>query len=259
MFTHCPKCGHSPLPADQALPAACPVCGVILAKMAQALQGDEAPTSARGLRTDTRAWAGNDQEERSSVFFHVPQRVDRMFFWLRSALLAALTIWGMVLIAKNYRTGEIGETFLHRPLLVFHEAGHVVFIPFGEWLTVLGGSAGQLIVPAILCGALLLKNRDPYGAAVGLWLFGVSLLDLAPYMYDALDPQLMLLSGTTGEAGGHDWIYLFTSMGVLAKSQLIGGFTHKLGAAVVLLALAWGAWVLRLQYERVDEDVLREE
>jgi predicted nucleic acid-binding Zn-ribbon protein len=36
MFTLCPKCGHSPLPADQALPAACPACGVILAKVALA-------------------------------------------------------------------------------------------------------------------------------------------------------------------------------------------------------------------------------
>lgn len=28
----CPKCGHAPLPADQALPAACPACGIVLAK-----------------------------------------------------------------------------------------------------------------------------------------------------------------------------------------------------------------------------------
>jgi hypothetical protein len=129
----------------------------------------------------------------------------------------------------------------------------------GEWMTILGGTLGQLIMPTILGGALLVKNRDPFGASIGLWLLGVSLLDVAPYVYDALHPQLMLLSGTTGEEGGHDWIYLLSSMGLLPKAQLLGGLVHKLGALVVLLALGWGAWVLRRQYARVAGDVLRED
>jgi hypothetical protein len=80
---------------------------------------------------------------------------------------------------------------------------------------------------------------------------------VAPYMFDALHPQLMLLSGSTGEAGGHDWIYLFSSLGLLPKSQLIGALTHKLGALVVLLALGWGAWLLRRQYPRVESYAAR--
>jgi len=69
-------------------------------------------------------------------------------------------------------------------------------------------------------------------------------------MYDALQPQLMLLSGTTGEEGGHDWIYLFASIGLLGKAQVIGGFVHKLGAVTVLVSMAWGGWVLWNQHER---------
>jgi hypothetical protein len=108
-----------------------------------------------------------------------------------------------------------------------------------------------LIVPAILGGALIVKNRDPFGASIGLWLFGVSLLDISPYMYDALHPQLMLLSGTTGEEGGHDWIFLFSSVGLLQKAQFIGGLCHILGALIVLLSIAWGACVLRRQQMRL--------
>jgi len=108
-------------------------------------------------------------------------------------------------------------------------------------------------MPAILGCALLIKNRDPFGAAIGLWFVGVSLLDIAPYMYDALHPKLMLLSGTTGEDGGHDWIYLFSSMGLLQKAQVIAGLIHKLGALTVLLALAWGAGVLRIQHAVVPK------
>jgi hypothetical protein len=117
---------------------------------------------------------------------------------------------------------------------------------------VLGGTLGQLIMPAILGGALLIKNRDPFGAAIGLWFVGVSVLDIAPYMYDALHPQLILLSGMTGEDGGHDWIFLFSSLGLLQKSQFIGALVHKIGALMVVIALGWGTWVLLLQYRRMQ-------
>lgn len=252
-YACCPKCGHQPLPLDQALPAACPQCGVILAKVGQAVHRTR-PLPAQTPGLAYRDSGDPDTESRwTALFTPMPGRVDALQFWGRVALLAALAVWSWVLIGLDYRSGEMNESFLHRPLLVFHEAGHVLFMPLGHGMMVLGGTLGQLIMPALLAGALLIKNRDPFGAAVGLWFLGVSVLDVAPYMFDALHPQLMLLSGTTGEAGGHDWIYLFSSLGLLPKSQLIGGLTHKLGALVVLLALGWGAWLLRRQYTRVDE------
>ena len=72
-------------------------------------------------------------------------------------------------------------------------------------------------------------------------------------MYDALEPQLMLLSGKVGEEGGHDWIFLFNTTGLLRKAQHIGAVTHTLGALVVIGALAWGAWGLWAQ-GREDQD-----
>ena len=251
-FSRCPKCGHRGLPADQALPAACPACGVILAKVAAARRGPAAPRRADALDESGRSGL-------AALLLHVPDRVDAVRWWLRGSLLVALAVWGLLLIRMDHRSGEIGSSFLHGPLLLFHEAGHVLFRPFGEWLMFLGGTLGQLLMPAIIVIAFLWKNRDPFGAAVGLWLLGVSLLDVAPYMHDALDPQLMLLSGATGEDGGHDWIYLFNSMGLLQRAPLIGALTHKLGALVILLALGWAAWVLLLQRRRVAGEVLREE
>jgi hypothetical protein len=191
---------------------------------------------------------------------HVPDKVDVTALWFRTALMAGLSVWSLFLIRMDYRTGEIGQSFLHRPLLVFHEAGHIVFMPFGEWVTVLGGTLGQLLMPLLLAGALLLKNHDPFGASIGTWFLGVSLMDVAPYMFDAMHPQLTLLSGSTGENGGpHDWIYLFNSLGLLSRSQMLGGLTHKFGALLVLLSLAWGAWLLRRQRGRVSGDVLHED
>ena len=236
------------------MPAACPSCGVILAKVAQARQWRPEPVPERPPSEEEF-----DRESLARLLLHVPERVDVTRFWLRAGLLAGFAVWGLRLIGLDYRTGEMGESFLHGPLLVFHEAGHVLFSPFGQWVMVLGGTLGQLLMPAVLVAALLLKNRDPFGAAIGLWLLGVSLLDVAPYMYDALQPRLTLLSGSTGEAGGHDWIHLFASMGLLPRAQFIGAVTHKLGALVLLLALAWAGWVLKLQRDRLAGDVPHED
>ena len=248
MHERCPKCDHAPLPAEQSFPAECPGCGVILARV-----GTTLPERALAV-----AAGGDADDPVDSWLWHVPERVDATAFKMRVALLAAFAVWGLRLCWLDYRDGEIMESFIHGPLLIFHEAGHVVFRLFGEWVGVLGGTLGQLLMPGILGGALLWKNRDPFGAAIGLWLVGVSVLDVAPYMYDAWAPRLTLLGGGTGNDSFHDWIYLFDSVHQLAHAQRIGAFTHALGVGIVLLALAWGASVLRLQRRRVAGTVLVE-
>ena len=141
MLEHCPKCGHAPLPANQAFPAECPACGVILAR-AGAL---ERPV----LREPV------EPADDESLLWHVPDRVDATALKLRAALLVFFAVWGLRLSWLSYRDGDMMTSFIHGPLLVFHEAGHVIFRLFGEWVTVLGGTLGQLLVPAILCSALL--------------------------------------------------------------------------------------------------------
>ncbi len=257
MFERCPKCGKHPLPADPSPLAACPACGVILTKAVQAQR-----LGSRARREARRAVRGDGAADTSSggladLLWHVPERIDATRWWLRAALLIVFAIWGLHLIALDHRDGEIATSFLHAPLVVFHEAGHVIFGLFGEWIGVLGGTLGQLLIPALLGLALLVRNHDPFGAAIGLWFVGVSLLDVAPYMYDARDPQLMLLTGTTGENGPHDWIYLFSSLDWLAKAQTTGTATHRLGAFIVLLAIVWGISVLWLAKRRAARNAVR--
>lgn len=244
-YRRCPKCGHADLPSDQRLPAACPACGVILAKAAQAAtrrhRAGRAATASGTVAVDGR--------QLLLVFLRGgPVHVHPLALAGRAMLWVAFAVWGLRLIAMDYRSAEIMNSFLHGPLLIFHEAGHVLFRIGGEWLSVLGGTLAQLLMPALMAGALLIKRRDAFGAAIGLWLLGVSLLDVAPYVYDALDPQLTLLNGETGEAGGHDWIYLLSSVGLLQRAHGLGAAVHALGAATVLLALGWAGWVLHGQW-----------
>jgi hypothetical protein len=83
-------------------------------------------------------------------------------------------------------------------------------------------------------------------------------MDSAPYLYDALHPQLMLLSGGTGEDGGHDFIFLLDSVGLRHQAQRLGLLMHKLGAALTPLALGWAGWLLWMQHGRRAGVVLSE-
>lgn len=244
-FEQCPKCEHAPLPPEQALPAACPGCGLVFAKFA-AIESSECG-EALGERSDLieSAW-----ERLRALMFHVPEPVSSTALCARAVLLLAFAVWGAKLIALDYRSGEINASFLHGPLLVFHEAGHVVFRVLGEFVMVFGGTLAQLLLPAIIALAFLIRNRDPFGAAIGTWLLGVSMLDVAPYVYDALEPQLILLGGQTGEQGGHDWIYLLGALGLTEKAHALGWVVHKLGAAIVIGSIAWGGGLLLEQRRR---------
>lgn len=248
-YDRCPKCAHAPLPAEQALPAACPACGIILAKIAAAERQREQPADSTELSEEQPRFLAR----LLALATHVPEQVSSPALMARAALLLAFALWGMKLIVLDFRTGEMNSSFLHGPLLIFHEAGHVIFSVLGEFVSVLGGTLAQLLMPMIIAASLLLKNRDPFGAAIATWLVGVSLLDVAPYVYDALEPQLILLGGQTGEAGGHDWIYMLGELGLIEHSQALGWLTHKLGAAVVIASIAWAAWLLLEQRKRLSE------
>lgn len=120
--------------------------------------------------------------------------------------------------------------------LAFHEAGHLVFAPFGTTLGILGGSLGQVLVPGLLAAYFLFKQRSPFPAALCLWWVGENLTNVAVYMADARDLKLDLVGG-----GEHDWNRLFYRFGLLGQDSVdrVSGSTHFLGVAVMLAGLAW--------------------
>jgi hypothetical protein len=145
-----------------------------------------------------------------------------------------------------------GKSFLHLINLPFHEAGHVFFRPLGAFMTSLGGTLGQLLMPLIALLVLLLKTRDPFGAAVALWWLGENFLDIAPYINDARAGQLPLIGGNYGHSspyGFHDWEYILTETGLLHLDQQLAQASHTLGALIMLLALGWGAAVVYQRFQ----------
>lgn len=246
MVLKCPKCGHprSPNAGEQAV---CAACGLVFAKWAQRVLG-QAPSRAVPANED-----GDDAltARIDAWMFPSVERVDPIVFYGRCALFAVFLVWGLYFVSLDLRTNEIGASFMHRVNLVFHEAGHIVFMPFGHFMMVLGGTLGQLLMPIVAGVALLWTNRDAFGASLALWWLGQSVMDCAPYINDARDLQLMLLGGGTGadRPGMHDWENLLLDLGAIQHERKIAVAADRLGELLLLLGLAWGARVLWMQYQ----------
>ena len=245
----CPKCGHIP---PQALPAAakCPACGVYLFKFMQQKAARE--QASREVEPD--AMRLPDAGEVFAALLAPLDKLAPVFFYGRCIALVMLTAWSWKLIGYDYAVGEIGASFMHNILLPIHEAGHIFFTPLGEFMTILGGSLFQILLPLGIGVAFMMKQRDNFGAALGLWWAGISLVDLAPYIYDSLHPRMILLGGHTGEDGPHDWIFLLGKFGQVPNAQHWGAFAHSMGAIVAILSVSWASAVLWKQRSQLSSE-----
>jgi len=190
--------------------------------------------------------------------FYIPPQVHPIHFYGRTALFLVLLVWGWQFILTDYHVlvggyPEVSDSFLHDVNLVFHEAGHVIFRPFGRFMTVLGGTLNQWLIPFIVLIAFVYKTRDTFGASVGLWWLGQSFLDAAPYINDARAGRLILLGGGTGQdqPGYHDWENILGDLKWMEYDHTIAGIVDALGNTFMLTSFFWGATVLYLQYKKL--------
>jgi hypothetical protein len=201
------------------------------------------PTPEPTLMDVAKAW-----------LFTVEESVNPFYFAGRALVWLGLAVWGWQFIRTPVKSDYWQESFMHGINLPFHEAGHLIFSPFGEFMTVLGGSLFQVLMPLICAGTFLLKNRDPFGTSVGVWWAAQSLMDVSPYINDARDLEMVLLGGVTGRdvEDYHDWERILRWLNLLPYDHRIAAWAKGLGSAAMILALVWGAYVLRQQYRNLD-------
>ena len=163
--------------------------------------------------------------------------------WARIALIAGLAYWTWQ-FARTPLSDDAMESFLHLPDLVFHEAGHLIFSPLGQFMSVLGGSLMQVLIP-VVCAIAFIKQEQLFGAAICVWWAGQNLVDLAPYIADARALQIVLLGGRTGaEVEGHDWEYILTRLRITHLDQTLGRVSHALGILIMIASLAFAGRTL---------------
>lgn len=225
----CPKCSH----ILSAPATSCPHCGVIFAKLAQA--------EARKKQADQPP----EDSALKQLFLYAKPEEHAVVIGFKAVLLIILVACGLKLIFTPILAFPQTSWLLHSVNLVFHEAGHLFFSPFGRFLQVLGGTLGQLIIPTVVI-CTFLWQRDPFGAAVGTWWLGESFLDIAPYINDARAGQLILLGGVTGSEveDYHDWEVLLSRLGMLQYDQTLARLSFGIGSLLMLVAMLWGSWLL---------------
>ena len=151
-------------------------------------------------------------------------------------------------------TNDAGNSFLHLVNLPFHEAGHIFFRLFGRWMTSLGGTLGQLLIPIICLLAFLINSKNPFGASVSLWWLGENFMDIAPYINDARNQELMLLGGITGreaDYGYHDWEFILNEIGLIRYDHTLAHLAHGFGMVLMLTSFVWAGYLLFKQYKHL--------
>ena len=145
--------------------------------------------------------------------------------------VCVLFFWFYVL---NDEDGYLG--ILDNFNLLIHEAGHLIFLPFGHTLHFLGGSLLQCLIPAAFVISFW-RTRQPAGVAFsGLWL-GQNFLNVARYISDARDMALPLLGD-----GLHDWNTLLAGTFLLRRCRGLGSFVALTGWTVMLAFAVWYLW-----------------
>ncbi|MCX5728409.1 MAG: zinc ribbon domain-containing protein [Nitrospirae bacterium] len=219
----CPKCQ-----ADQPDGATeCIKCGIVFAKYRPL-----APLQRQDVQRNRSRWVALAKE----WLVESDTSTDSLTFAGRVAVFLLLLWWGRTFIFTPLETNYTGESFLHLINLPFHEAGHLLFIPLGRFMMILGGSLGQILMPL-----------------VSLWWTAESFMDIAPYINDARALDLMLLGGVTGkETDGHDWNNILTMLGWLEYDHRLAHLAYNLGILLMLASFAWGGLLLLKHYRRLS-------
>ena len=248
-MARCPKCGHVRTQAENHVhEGICPACGIAYAKWQARRPGaarSELPPAASPGEDDHGPFLTRLRLQ----LVEVPESVDAAAFWGRTALLAALALWSAKFIVNGIDWESIGGSFLHGANLAFHEFGHLFFRPFGEFMSILGGSLFQVLLPLALLAVFAVRQRDNFAAAVALWWCGQNFVDLAPYIRDAEYRVLPLVGG--GGEDSHDWGNLLAMLDAVDSCYALARTSFTLGALVMLTALAWGAYLLVLQHAQL--------
>jgi hypothetical protein len=155
--------------------------------------------------------------------------------YLKAGGTVLLAIYGLACVRS------LGQgSFLDRVDLIAHEAGHLLFGYFGEFMLVIGGTLGQLLVPAGIA-IYFATRREFFSASVVLFWVGQSLLNVSVYLKDAAAMELPLVSLGGGDSI-HDWNWLLLKFNVLAYDQTIGNIVVVAGVLVILASIGLGGY-----------------
>jgi hypothetical protein len=144
---------------------------------------------------------------------------------IRRAIALGLGVY-VVWLAVAYR-----YHFIDGVNLLVHEAGHVVFGPFGEVLGTLGGTLLQLFFPLAFLVYFWRRAQRLEAGVCGVWAAENGMYT-AEYMADAQAQMLPLVGGHI-----HDWNWLLGRAGILGACEELGALLHVIASASAISAV----------------------
>jgi hypothetical protein len=166
----------------------------------------------------------------------------------RPAIVCWMIFYVLFLVHVYNQHG--GQTWFDAANLITHESGHMLFSYFGQTLMIWGGTIMQLLVPILLAISFAYRGQTA-GAIFCLFFFFENFIGIALYMADARDRVLPLVSVgvASDEVTGHDWNWIFSSLGILQYDTRIGGVVRMLGWAGMLGIVGLLVWMLMRERE----------
>ncbi len=171
-------------------------------------------------------------------------RVVRSFSRRRPRTFGRLVIVGLMVPYVAWLVFGYRYHFIDGVNLLIHEAGHMLFTPFGQTWHFLGGTLLQIAIPVAFCAYFLRRGERFAGAIVALWV-SESVMYTGRYMGDAVARQLPLVGGQI-----HDWNWLLAQAGILRHAEALGAAVHVFGACLAIAAVHF-AWQHRDYVEPV--------
>ncbi len=138
------------------------------------------------------------------------------------------------LYALYYACTSTTWHFIDSADLMFHEAGHVIFLLFGEFISVCMGSGFQIFLPLFIAFYFLCHRQRISGAICLMWV-GINLINVSVYAGDAIVMQLPLLGG---DGVMHDWNYILTTLDTLSSTPTVATTLYGLGAVSIGIGIA---------------------
>ena len=134
--------------------------------------------------------------------------------------------------------------FIDNVDLIIHEAGHWIFIFFGQFIQIVGGSFLQIFIPVIFSAYFLLKREYFAASLLAMWV-GYNIVNVSIYMGDAIAQQIPLLGG---DSVIHDWNYLLSQTHLLNYTSFLSGVTYFAGFVVIVAGV-----IMSLRYSILEK------
>jgi hypothetical protein len=168
------------------------------------------------------------------VYAVVSKTTSRKAVWVRLPPWAPVKILkiGFLILSVAYMLRRVFNPsnfdLLDYVNLAIHEAGHLIFYFFGEFISFTGGTFFQLLLPFLFVVYFL--RKDLYSASIVSFWFAHSLINVSVYIKDAIMMQLPLLGG-----GMHDWNYILSKLNMLSFAPNLGSIVYFSGVLIIIV------------------------